>query len=328
MVIFVFLRSAWATVIPSVTVPLALLGACALMWLASYSLDNLSLMALTISVGFVVDDAIVMLENITRYVEGGEDPLAAALKGSREIAFTITSISVSLIAVLIPLLLMGGIIGRLFREFAVTLAMTIVVSAVVSLTLTPMMASLFLTTQKGTHHGRIYTFTEHGFDMLLKSYERGLDLVLKFRFVTLLIFLTTLALSVYLFVIIPKGFFPQQDTGLITGISEAAQGISFADMTRHQEALGEIVLKDPAVEHVAMSIGGSGNALNTGRMFITLKPRDQRSATADEIIARLRPQLGKVEGARLFLQSAQDVNVGGTHLTHPVPVHDAKFRSQ
>ena len=311
MVIFVFLRSAWATVIPSVTVPLALLGACALMWLASYSLDNLSLMALTISVGFVVDDAIVMLENITRYVEGGEDPLAAALKGSREIAFTITSISVSLIAVLIPLLLMGGIIGRLFREFAVTLAMTIVVSAVVSLTLTPMMASLFLTTQKGTHHGRIYTFTEHGFDMLLKSYERGLDLVLKFRFVTLLIFLMTLALSVYLFVIIPKGFFPQQDTGLITGISEAAQGISFADMTQHQEALGEIVLKDPAVEHVAMSIGGSGNALNTGRMFITLKPRDQRSATADEIIARLRPQLGKVEGARLFLQSAQDVNVGG-----------------
>ena len=311
MVIFVFLRSAWATVIPSVTVPLALLGACALMWLASYSLDNLSLMALTISVGFVVDDAIVMLENITRYVEGGEDPLAAALKGSREIAFTITSISVSLIAVLIPLLLMGGIIGRLFREFAVTLAMTIVVSAMVSLTLTPMMASLFLTTQKGTHHGRIYTFTEHGFDMLLKSYERGLDLVLKFRFVTLLIFLMTLALSVYLFVIIPKGFFPQQDTGLITGISEAAQGISFADMTRHQEALGEIVLKDPAVEHVAMSIGGSGNALNTGRMFITLKPRDQRSATADEIIARLRPQLGKVEGARLFLQSAQDVNVGG-----------------
>ena len=311
MVIFVFLRSAWATVIPSVTVPLALLGACALMWLASYSLDNLSLMALTISVGFVVDDAIVMLENITRYVEGGEDPLAAALKGSREIAFTITSISVSLIAVLIPLLLMGGIIGRLFREFAVTLSMTIVVSAVVSLTLTPMMASLFLTTQKGTHHGRIYTFTEHGFDMLLKSYERGLDLVLKFRFVTLLIFLMTLALSVYLFVIIPKGFFPQQDTGLITGISEAAQGISFADMTRHQEALGEIVLKDPAVEHVAMSIGGSGNALNTGRMFITLKPRDQRSATADEIIARLRPQLGKVEGARLFLQSAQDVNVGG-----------------
>jgi hydrophobic/amphiphilic exporter-1 (mainly G- bacteria), HAE1 family len=311
MVIFVFLRSAWATVIPSVTVPLALLGACALMWLASYSLDNLSLMALTISVGFVVDDAIVMLENITRYVEGGEDPLAAALKGSREIAFTITSISVSLIAVLIPLLLMGGIIGRLFREFAVTLAMTIVVSAVVSLTLTPMMASLFLTTQKGTHHGRIYTFTERGFNMLLKSYERGLDLVLKFRFVTLLIFLMTLALSVYLFVIIPKGFFPQQDTGLITGISEAAQGISFADMIRHQEALGEIVLKDPAVEHVAMSIGGSGNALNTGRMFITLKPRDQRSATADEIIARLRPQLGRVEGARLFLQSAQDVNVGG-----------------
>ena len=241
MVLFVFLRGAWATVIPSVTVPLALFGACALMWLASYSLDNLSLMALTISVGFIVDDTTVMLENITRYVEGGEDPLAAALKGSREIAFTITSISVSLIAVLIPLLLMGGIIGRLFREFAVTLTMTIVVSAVVSLTLTPMMASRFLITQKGAHHGRTYTFTEHAFDMLLKSYERGLDLVLKYRFVTLLVFLMTLALSVYLFVIIPKGFFPQQDTGLITGISEAAQGISFADMTQHQEALGEIV---------------------------------------------------------------------------------------
>ena len=205
---------------------------------------------------------------------------------------------------------MGGIIGRLFREFAVILSMTIVVSAVVSLTLTPMMASRFLTASKGAHQGRLYTLTERGFEVLLKGYERGLDLVLKFRFVTLLVFLTTLALSVYLFVIIPKGFFPQQDTGLITGISEAAQGISFADMMRHQEALGEIVLKDPAVEHVAMSIGGAGNALNTGRMFITLKPRDQRTANADQIIARLGPQLAKVEGARLFLQSAQDVRVG------------------
>ena len=309
-VIFVFLRSLWATIIPSVTVPLALLGACALMWFVGYSLDNLSLMALTISVGFVVDDAIVVLENITRYVEGGENPLAAALKGSREIAFTIVSISMSLVAALIPLLLMGGIIGRLFREFAVILSMTILVSAVVSLTLTPTMASRFLTASKGVHQGRLSTLTERGFEVLLKGYERGLDLVLKFRFVTLLVFLTTLALSVYLFVIIPKGFFPQQDTGLITGISEAAQGISFADMMRHQEALGEIVLKDPAVEHVAMSIGGAGNALNTGRMFITLKPRDQRTANADQITARLGPQLAKVEGARLFLQSAQDIRVG------------------
>ena len=245
-VIFVFLRSLWATIIPSVTVPLALLGACALMWFVGYSLDNLSLMALTISVGFVVDDAIVVLENITRYVEGGENPLAAALKGSREIAFTIVSISMSLVAALIPLLLMGGIIGRLFREFAVILSMTILVSGVVSLTLTPTMASRFSTASKGVHQGRLSTLTERGFEVLLKGYERGLDLVLKFRFVTLLVFLTTLALSVYLFVIIPKGFFPQQDTGLITGISEAAQGISFADMMRHQEALGEIVLKDPA----------------------------------------------------------------------------------
>ena len=310
MVIFVFLRNVWATAIPSVTVPLALLGACALMWLANYSLDNLSLMALTISVGFVVDDAIVMLENITRHVEEGEEPLAAALKGSREIAFTIVSISTSLVAVLIPLLLMGGIIGRLFREFAVTLMMAIVVSAMVSLTLTPMMAGRFLTESNGAHHGRLHILTERGFEVLLNAYERGLDLALRFRFLTLLAFLATLALSVYLFVIIPKGFFPQQDTGLITGVSEAAQGISFADMTRHQEALGEIVLKDPAIEHVAMSVGGAGNALNTGRMFISLKPRNQRTANADQVIARLDPQLAKVEGARLFLQSAQDVRVG------------------
>jgi HAE1 family hydrophobic/amphiphilic exporter-1 len=311
MVIFIFLRSLWATIIPSVTVPLALLGACALMWMAGYTLDNLSLMALTISVGFVVDDAIVMLENITRYIEEGETPLAAALKGSGEIGFTIMSISISLIAVLIPLLLMGGIVGRLFREFAVTLSMTIVVSAVVSLTLTPMMASRFLKSAKEAHHGRLYALSERGFGAMLKGYERGLDLVLKFRFVTLMVFLATLALSVYLFEIIPKGFFPQQDTGLITGISEAAQDISVADMMRHQAELGAIVQKDPAVDHVAMAIGGAGNAANNGRMFITLKPRDQRTANADQIIARLGRQLDKVEGAKLFLQSAQDVRVGG-----------------
>jgi HAE1 family hydrophobic/amphiphilic exporter-1 len=311
MVIFLFLRSLWATIIPSVTVPLALLGACALMWVAGYTLDNLSLMALTISVGFVVDDAIVMLENITRYIEEGEEPLAAALKGSSEIGFTIMSISISLIAVLIPLLLMGGIIGRLFREFAVTLSMTIVVSAVVSLTLTPTMAARFLASAKETRHGRLYALSERGFEALLKGYERGLDLVLEFRFVTLLVFLSTLALSVYLFMVIPKGFFPQQDTGLITGISQAAQNISITDMMRHQEALGEIVRKDPAVDHVAMAIGGAGNPLNTGRMFITLKPRDQRTATADQVITRLAPQLAKVEGAQLFLQAAQDVTVGG-----------------
>ncbi len=311
MVIFIFLRSLWATIIPSITVPLALLGACALMWFAGYSLDNLSLMALTIAVGFVVDDAIVMLENITRYIEEGMAPFAAALKGSREIAFTIVSISISLIAVLIPLLLMGGIIGRLFREFAVTLSMTIVVSAAVSLTLTPMMASRFLKPPKEAHHGRLYALSEKGFDALLRGYERGLDVVLRHSFITLCVFFATLGLSVYMFMVIPKGFFPQQDTGLITGISEAAQDVSFADMMRHQEALNAVVMKDPAVDHVAMFIGGSGNALNNGRMFITLKPRDQRDAGADQVIARLRPKLAAVEGAQLFLQAAQDVRVGG-----------------
>ena len=311
MVIFIFLRNLWATIIPSVTVPLALLGACALMWLVGYSLDNLSLMALTIAVGFVVDDAIVMLENITRYVEEGEDPFAAALRGSREITFTIVSISVSLIAVLIPLLLMGGIIGRLFREFAVTLSMTIVVSAFVSLTLTPMMASRFLKPPQEAHHGRLYALSERGFDALLRAYTRGLDVVLRFRFITLCVFFVTVALSGYLFVIIPKGFFPQQDIGLLTGISEAGQDVSPAAMMRHQQALGEIVLKDPAVDHVGMFIGGTGNAPNNGRMFITLKPREERAENADEVIARLRPQLDNVAGARLFLQAAQDVRVGG-----------------
>jgi HAE1 family hydrophobic/amphiphilic exporter-1 len=326
-VIFVFLRSVWATLIPSVTVPLALLGAFALMWAAGYSLDNLSLMALTISVGFVVDDAIVMLENITRYVEEGMSPREAAFKGSGEIGFTILSISISLVAVLIPLLLMSGIIGRLFREFSITLSMTILVSGVVSLTLTPMMASRFLKPQAETRHGRIYNFSERMFDRLLKGYERGLDVVLEHRFVTLLVFLGTVALTVYLFVIIPKGFFPQQDTGLLTGISQGAQDISVKDMRALQEKLGAIVLHDPAVAHVAMAIGGTGNPSNTGRMYITLKPRDQRDATADQIIARLQPQISKVEGGRLFLQAAQDVTVGGraSRTQYQYTLQDADF---
>jgi HAE1 family hydrophobic/amphiphilic exporter-1 len=310
-VIFIFLRDLMATVIPSVTVPLALLGACALMWFANYSLDNLSLMALTIAVGFVVDDAIVMLENITRYVEDGEPPLAAALKGSREIAFTIVSISISLIAVLIPLLLMGGIIGRLFREFSVTLSMAIIVSAFVSLTLTPMMASRFLKPRGEVRHGRLYAASERAFEAMLRAYERGLDVVLRFRFVTLCVFFATLALSVFLFVVIPKGFFPQQDIGLITGISEAAQDVSPAAMMGYQKVLGDIVLSDPAVDHVGMFMGGSGNAPNNGRMFVALKPREDRTANADQVIARLRAKLEKVEGARLYLQSSQDVRVGG-----------------
>lgn len=310
MVIFIFLRNFWATVIPSVTVPLALLGTFGAMWLAGYSLDNLSLMALTISVGFVVDDAIVMLENITRYIEEGDSPREAALKGSREIGFTILSISVSLVAVLIPLLLMGGIVGRLFREFSVTLAMTIFISAFVSLTLTPMMASRFLKSESEKKHGRLYEISEGFFTALSNSYARGLDVVLAHRFITLCVFLATLALSVYLFMIIPKGFFPQQDTGLLTGQSEAAQDISFADMVRHQVILGDIVRKDPDVAHVAMSIGGS-SALNSGRMYVTLKPTEERHATADQIIARLQAQLSKVQGAKLFLQAAQDLRVGG-----------------
>jgi len=311
MVIFVFLRSFWATMIPTVTVPLALLGACALMWVFGYTLDNLSLMALTIAVGFVVDDAIVMLENITRYIEEGAKPLAAAFKGAREIGFTIISISVSLVAVLIPLLLMGGIIGRLFREFAVTLAMTIFVSMVVSLTLTPMMASRFLRAHGETRHGRFYQWSERGFDAMLHAYERGLDVAMRWRLTTLMIFFATLGLSVYLFVIIPKGFFPQQDNGLITATAEASQDISFAAMKAKMEVLVGIVQADPAVASTAMAIGGSGRAGNNGNLFITLKPRNQRDVNAQQIIARLRPKLDKVEGARLYMQAAQDVRLGG-----------------
>ncbi|PAY03758.1 acriflavine resistance protein B [Bradyrhizobium sp. UFLA03-84] len=311
MVIFLFLRSFWATVIPAVTVPLALLGACALMWVFGYTLDNLSLMALTIAVGFVVDDAIVMLENITRYVEQGERPLAAALRGAGEIGFTILSISISLVAVLIPLLLMGGVIGRLFREFAVTLAMAIFVSLVVSLSLTPMMASRFLRAHAETRHGRLYQWSEAAFDRMLHGYERGLDLALRWSRTTLCIFFATVALSVYLFVIIPKGFFPQQDNGFLIAVSQMAQDISFADMKRHQEELSRIVRADPAVDSMAEFIGGGGTALNSGRMYITLKPREERNASAEQIIARLRPKLEAVEGARLYMQASQDVRLGG-----------------
>ena len=312
MVIFVFLRSVWATIIPSITVPLALLGACALMWTVGYSLDNLSLMALTIAVGFVVDDAIVMLENITRHIEEGMKPFQAALKGASEIGFTIISISVSLIAVLIPLLLMSGIIGRLFREFAVTMAMTICVSAIVALTLTPMMASRFLKSHDEEHHGRLYKLSEAAFDALARGYEGGLDLVLRHRFVTLLTFIATVVATGYLFVVIPKGFFPQQDTGILFGTSEAGQDVSFHEMVRIQEQLGAVVQADPAVATIAMGLGvGTGNAAqNNGRMFITLKPLEERDANAFQVIARLRPKLAKIKGAKLYLQAAQDVTVG------------------
>jgi len=311
-VIFVFLRSLWATVIPSITVPLALFGACALMYVMGYSLDNLSLMALTISVGFVVDDAIVVLENIVRHVENGEKPYDAALKGAREIGFTVVSISISLIAVFIPLLLMSGIIGRLFREFAVTVTMTIAVSAFVALTLTPMMASRFLKSKQSVKHGKLYLWSERMFDALLNQYARGLDFVIRHQFATLMVFFATVAATAILFITIPKGFFPQQDTGLITGISEAAQDISFTAMMKKQEELGAIVASDPAVATIAMAIGASRStaALNNGRMYITLKPSSERDASAFEVIRRLQPKLDKVEGARLFMQAAQDVRVG------------------
>src|ERR1700691_1440077 len=311
-VIFVFLRSVWATIIPSVTVPLALLGACALMWGVGYSLDNLSLMALTIAVGFVVDDAIVMLENITRHIEEGMKPFAAALKGASEIGFTIVSISVSLIAVLIPLLLMSGIIGRLFREFAVTMAMTICVSAIVALTLTPMMPSRFLKSHDEEHHGRLYNLSEKGFTAMARGYELGLDFVLRHRFATLLTFIATVVATGYLFVQIPKGFFPQQDTGILFGTTEAGQDASFPEMYRIQEELGRVVQADPAASTMPMGIGAGGGspAQNNGRMFITLKPLADRDASAFEVIRRLRPKLAQVKGARLYLQAAQDVTVG------------------
>ena len=312
MVIFIFLRSLWATIIPSVTVPLALLGACALMWVVGYSLDNLSLMAFTIAVGFVVDDAIVMLENITRHIEGGEKPFEAALKGSAEIGFTIISISVSLVAVLIPLLMMTGIIGRLFREFSVTIAMTIAVSAFVSLTLTPMMASRFLKSHDEERHGQLYRLSEKGFVALAAGYERGIDLVLRHRFATLLTFIATVIATGYLFVVIPKGFFPQQDTGIVFGTTEAGQDVSFAEMYKLQERAGAVVLADPAVDTMAMGLGaGVGNsAQNNGRMFITLKPQDERDVNVFQVIARLRPKLAEIQGLQVYLQAAQDVTVG------------------
>jgi HAE1 family hydrophobic/amphiphilic exporter-1 len=310
MVIFLFLRNAWATIIPGVTVPLALLGTAAMMYVLNYSLDNLSLMALTIAVGFVVDDAIVMLENVYRHIEDGLSPLEATLKGAGEIGFTIMSISISLIAVFIPLLLMGGIIGRLFREFAITMTLTIVISAFVSLTLSPTMCALFLRDEKHVKHGKAYMAVERAFDRLLAGYTRGLDFCLDHKRATLITFLITVAATVFLYIEIPKGFFPQQDTGIIQGLSDAPQDISFDEMVRRQHALLDIVAKDPGVESYGTGLGGS-RPINNGFVVIGLKPRDDRDASADQIITRLRAQLAKVPGATLFMQAAQDLNVGG-----------------
>ena len=311
LVIFLFLRNLRVTIIPSLVVPLSLLGATTVMYLVGFSLDNLSLMALTISVGFVVDDAIVVVENIYRHIEDGMKPLEAALQGSREIGFTVLSISVSLVAVFIPLLLMGGIIGRLFREFAITVTAAIAVSAFVSLTLTPMLCGRFLHHDRG--HGRIYNAIEAVFDFMLGFYRRTLDVVLRHQFLTLLVFFATMALSIHLYVIIPKGFFPTQDTGLVTGFAESAQDISPQEMKKMMVALGTVVASDPDVAAVGSAMGSTGSAqtANTGRFFIALKPRDQRQATAADIINRLRPQLAKVEGVSLVLQASQDITVGG-----------------
>jgi hydrophobic/amphiphilic exporter-1 (mainly G- bacteria), HAE1 family len=310
LVIFLFLRNAWATIIPGVTVPLALLGTVAMMFVLSFSLDNLSLMALTIAVGFVVDDAIVMLENIYRHIEAGLTPLDATLKGAGEIGFTILSISISLIAVFIPLLLMGGIIGRLFREFAITMTMTIVVSAFVALTLSPTMCALFLRNEKHARHGKAYMVIERGFDKLLAGYTRGLDFVLDHKGATLVTFLITLAATVLLYIEIPKGFFPQQDTGIISGLTDAPQDISFEEMVRRQHAVFDVVGRDPDIASYGTGIGGN-RPINTGFVILGLKPLSERTSSADEVITRLRPQLTKVPGIQLFLQASQDLNVGG-----------------
>ncbi len=311
LVIFLFLRNISATIIPSIAVPLSLVGTLGVMYLLGYSLNNLTLMALVIATGFVVDDAIVMIENIARYLEEGETPMRAALRGSEQIGFTIISLTISLIAVLIPLLFMGDIVGRLFREFAVTLSITILVSAVVSLTLTPMMASKLLRHRPEASQGRIYQASERAFQAIIDFYGRTLRFVLRFQTVTLLVAAATLALTIILFLRIPKGFFPIQDTGIIQGISEAAQTVSFAEMSREQQALVKIILQDPAVESLSSFIGidGTNTTLNTGRIQINLKPLEVRKISATEVIRRLQPELAAVPGITLFMQPVQDLSV-------------------
>ena len=311
MVIFLFLRNLRATVIPSVAVPLSIVGTFAIMYLLGYSLNNLTLMALTISTGFVVDDAIVMLENIDRFLEAGDSPLDAALKGAGQIGFTIVSLTVSLIAVLIPLLFMGDVVGRLFREFAVTLAVTILVSAFVSLTLTPMMSARLLKTRE-LHRSRFYEWSEGIYDRVIQFYGRTLRWVLKHQTATLIVTAGTLVLTIFLYVVVPKGFFPVQDTGVILGISDAPQNISFAAMSQRQQQLARGILQDPDVESLSSFIGvdGTNPTINTGRIQINLKPRDERNATASQIIRRLEPRLAhQVEGITLYMQPVQDLSV-------------------
>ena len=311
MVIFLFLRNLYATIIPSIAVPVSLVGTFGAMYALGYSLDNLSLMALTISTGFVVDDAIVMIENISRYLEAGDSPMQAALKGAEQIGFTIISLTVSLIAVLIPLLFMGGVIGRLFREFAVTLAVTIILSAVVSLTLTPMMCSRILRHNPKEQQGRFFKASERVFENIIAFYGRTLNFVLGYQTVTLLIAAATLVLTVVLYIIIPKGFFPTQDTGEIQGISQAPATISFAAMAQKQQQLAHIVLQDPAVESLSSFIGadGTNTTLNSGRMSINLKPVAERKLSASDVIRRLQTNLNQVEGVELFMEPVQNITV-------------------
>jgi hydrophobe/amphiphile efflux-1 (HAE1) family protein len=310
MVIFIFLRNLWATIIPAVTVPLSLIGTFAVLYEMGYSLDNLSLMALSIAVGFVVDDAVVEIENITRHIEDGMSPYDAALKGSGEIGFTVMAITFSLIAVFIPLFLMGGYVGLLFREFAITVSVALLLSLIISRTLTPMMCAYLLKPER-EDHGWLYRMSERGFDGLLYAYEEGLKIVLRHRFTTLMVMLGTIALTGYLYVIIPKGFFPQQDTGLIIGQSEAAQDISFEAMKERQQALLDAVMRDPAVATVGSAVGAGGGSytMNDGRVFIQLKPAEQRDPM-EKVLTRLRTNLAKIQGITLYMQAAQDITVG------------------
>ena len=311
LVVFVFLRSPWATVIPSVAVPLSLLGTFGGMYLIGYSLDNLSLMALTIAVGFVVDDAIVVLENITRYLEEGLTPMAAAVRGAREIGFTVLSMSTSLVAVFIPILFMGGLVGRLFREFAVVLTLAIGFSLLVSLSVTPMMCSRLLVSSREARHGRLYRLGERAFDGVLGFYSVTLRWVLRHRFVTLLVTLATIVANVLLFSAVAKGFFPQQDTGRLIGSIQADQDISFPAMRDKIREYVDLVRTDPAVANVVAFTGGSSNTTNTGRMFVALKPLEERQLSADSVIERLRAKVARIPGANLFLQAVQDLRIGG-----------------
>ena len=326
MVIFLFLRNISATIIPSLALPFSIIGTFAAMYLMGFSVNNISLMALTLSVGFVVDDAIVMLENIMRHVEKGEPVFQAALTGSREIGFTILSMTLSLVAVFIPVLFMGGILGRILHEFAVTISMAILISGFVSLTLTPMLCSRFIRPQAAERHGRLYLLMERFFDGMLHTYERTLKLVLNYRRTILVVTIVLTVVTGFLFTKMPMGFLPSEDTGQIFAFTEAAQGISFEDMVKHQKELAAIVAEDPNIAAFMSAVGASGVSVanNTGRMFMRLKPRSERNLSADEIIQELRPKVSQVPGIMMFMQNLP-CHPHRRHVDQePVPVHPAE----